>query len=75
MQNIQWVVRKAFEEMLPPSVAWRQKNNLVMVGYGWIDTLKATVAVEISDEQLANAKYKLYKRSSKEEYYYRSIFS
>jgi hypothetical protein len=28
------------------------------VGYGWIDTLKATVAVEISDEQLANAKYK-----------------
>jgi asparagine synthase (glutamine-hydrolysing) len=27
-----WVVRKAFE-MLPPSVAWRQKNNLVM---GWI---------------------------------------
>jgi asparagine synthase (glutamine-hydrolysing) len=27
------------------------------VGYGWIDT-KATVAVEISDEQLANAKYK-----------------
>jgi hypothetical protein len=26
-----WVVRKAFEEMLPPSVAWRQKNNLVMV--------------------------------------------
>jgi asparagine synthase (glutamine-hydrolysing) len=33
------------------------------VGYGWIDTLKATVAVEISDEQLANAKYKfLYKR-------------
>jgi asparagine synthase (glutamine-hydrolysing) len=44
--------------MLPPSVAWRQKNNLVMVGYGWIDTLKATVAVEISDEQLANAKYK-----------------
>jgi asparagine synthase (glutamine-hydrolysing) len=53
-----WVVRKAFEEMLPPSVAWRQKNNLVMVLDGWIDTLKATVAVEISDEQLANAKYK-----------------
>jgi asparagine synthase (glutamine-hydrolysing) len=25
-----WVVRKAFEDMLPASVAWRQKNNLVM---------------------------------------------
>jgi asparagine synthase (glutamine-hydrolysing) len=25
-----WVVRKAFEDMLPASVAWRQKSNLVM---------------------------------------------
>jgi asparagine synthase (glutamine-hydrolysing) len=32
-KNIQWKngFRKAFEDMLPPSVAWRQKNNLVMV--------------------------------------------
>jgi asparagine synthase (glutamine-hydrolysing) len=52
-----WVVRKAFEEMLP-SVAWRQKNNLVMVLIRMDRYLKATVAVEISDEQLANAKYK-----------------
>ena len=26
-----WVVRKAFEDYLPESVAWRKKNNLVMV--------------------------------------------
>ena len=26
-----WVVRKAFEDMIPESVAWRQKNNLAMV--------------------------------------------
>ena len=47
------------------------------VGYSWIDTLKATVAVEISDEQLANAKFKypLQTPLSKEEYYYRSIFT
>ncbi|MCL6461783.1 MAG: asparagine synthase B [Flavobacterium micromati] len=72
-----WVLRKAFEEMLPPSVAWRQKEQFSDgVGYSWIDTLKATVAVEISDEQLANAKYKfpLQTPTSKEEYYYRSIF-
>jgi asparagine synthase (glutamine-hydrolysing) len=37
--------------------------------------LKATVAVEISDEQLANAKYKFPTNAYiKEEYYYRSIF-
>ena len=53
------VLRKAFEDMLPESVAWRQKEQFSDgVGYSWIDTLKATVAVEISDEQLVNAKYK-----------------
>jgi asparagine synthase (glutamine-hydrolysing) len=26
-----WVVRKAFEDMLPESIAWRQKNSLAMV--------------------------------------------
>ena len=73
-----WVIRKAFEDMIPESVAWRQKEQFSDgVGYSWIDTLKATVAVEISDEQLANAKYKfpLQTPTSKEEYYYRSIFN
>lgn len=73
-----WVLRKAFEDMLPESVAWRQKEQFSDgVGYSWIDTLKATVAVEISDEQLANAKYKfpIQTPTSKEEYYYRSIFT
>jgi asparagine synthase (glutamine-hydrolysing) len=35
-----WVVRKAFEDMLPASVAWRQKKFSDGVGYGWIDKLK-----------------------------------
>ncbi len=72
-----WVLRKAFEDMLPESVAWRQKEQFSDgVGYSWIDTLKAMVANEISDEQLANAKYKfpIQTPTSKEEYYYRSIF-
>jgi asparagine synthase (glutamine-hydrolysing) len=72
-----WVLRKAFEDMLPASVAWRQKEQFSDgVGYSWIDTLKEVVAEAISDEQLANAKYKfpIQTPTSKEEYYYRSIF-
>ncbi len=73
-----WVLRKAFEDMLPASVAWRQKEQFSDgVGYSWIDTLKEVVAIEVSDEQLANAKYKfpIQTPTSKEEYYYRSIFT
>ncbi|SFW38782.1 asparagine synthase B [Cellulophaga fucicola] len=72
-----WVVRKAFEDMLPESVAWRQKEQFSDgVGYSWIDTLKEVVAEEVTDEQLANAKYRfpLQTPTSKEEFYYRSIF-
>lgn len=73
-----WVVRKAFEALLPASVAWRQKEQFSDgVGYSWIDTLKEVVAKEVTDEQLANAKYKfpLQTPTSKEEFYYRSIFA
>jgi len=72
-----WVVRKAFESYLPASVAWRQKEQFSDgVGYSWIDTLKEVVAEEVTDEQLANAKYKfpLQTPTNKEEFYYRSIF-
>lgn len=73
-----WVLRKAFEDMLPESVAWRQKEQFSDgVGYSWIDTLKEIVSKEVSDEQLANAKYKfpIQTPTNKEEYYYRTIFS
>ena len=72
-----WVVRKAFEDMIPESVAWRQKEQFSDgVGYGWIDTLKEVVAKEVSDEQLANARFRfpIQTPQNKEEYYYRSIF-
>ncbi|ALM07724.1 asparagine synthetase B [Sediminicola sp. YIK13] len=72
-----WVVRKAFEDMLPESVAWRQKEQFSDgVGYSWIDTLKEMVNREITDEQFANAKYRfpLQTPTSKEEFYYRTIF-
>ena len=72
-----WVVRKAFEDMIPESVAWRQKEQFSDgVGYSWIDTLKEVVELEVTDEQLANANYKFPIQTpiSKEEFYYRSIF-
>ncbi|WP_396635368.1 asparagine synthase B [Maribacter sp. R77961] len=72
-----WVVRKAFEDMLPESVAWRQKEQFSDgVGYSWIDTLKEVVDAEVSDEQLANAQFRfpLQTPTTKEEFYYRSIF-
>mgnify|MGYP000704448173 CR=1 FL=1 len=72
-----WVLRKAFEKYLPESVAWRQKEQFSDgVGYDWIDTLKEVVEREVSDEQLANAKFKfpIQTPQIKEEFYYRSIF-
>jgi len=72
-----WVVRKAFESMLPESVAWRQKEQFSDgVGYSWIDTLKEVVDQEVTDEQLANANFRFPMQTpqNKEEFYYRTIF-
>ena len=72
-----WVLRKAFEDLLPESVAWRQKEQFSDgVGYSWIDTLKEMVEKEVTDEQLENAHFRfpIQPPSSKEEFYYRSIF-
>lgn len=73
-----WVMRKAFEDMLPESVTWRQKEQFSDgVGYGWIDTLKEIASKEVSEEKMENAKYRfpINTPRSKEEYVYRSIFS
>jgi asparagine synthase (glutamine-hydrolysing) len=73
-----WVLRKAFEDYLPESVVWRQKEQFSDgVGYNWIDSLKKLVSEIISDEEMASAKFRfpINTPQSKEEYYYRSIFS
>ncbi|MBN2487147.1 MAG: asparagine synthase B [Bacteroidales bacterium] len=73
-----WVVRKAFENYLPESIAWRQKEQFSDgVGYNWIDSLKEVTSRLVSDKQMDNAKYKfpINPPKTKEEYYYRSIFS
>ncbi len=73
-----WILRKAFEDLLPKSVVWRQKEQFSDgVGYSWIDTLKELVEKEVTDKQLANAhlKFPIQTPTSKEEFYYRSIFA
>jgi asparagine synthase (glutamine-hydrolysing) len=73
-----WCIRKAFEEFLPESIVWRQKEQFSDgVGYGWIDTLKRIAEENISDDMMANAKYKfnINVPRSKEEYLYRTIFA
>ena len=71
------IVREALADMLPDSVAWRQKEQFSDgVGYSWIDTLKAMTAEAVSDEQMAHAaeRFPINPPQNKEEYYYRSIF-
>ncbi len=72
-----WVLRKAFEEYLPESVAWRQKEQFSDgVGYSWIDTLKDLVKTAVSETQMQQAKHRfpIQTPRTREEFYYRSIF-
>ncbi|KFC18552.1 asparagine synthase B [Epilithonimonas lactis] len=72
-----WVLRKAFEDLLPESIAWRQKEQFSDgVGYSWIDTLKQVAEDEVTDEMMANARHRfpINVPMSKEEYRYRTIF-
>ncbi len=71
------ILREAFAEMLPESVAWRQKEQFGDgVGYSWIDTLKQLTSEAVTDEQLADAatRFPVNPPMNKEEYYYRTLF-
>jgi asparagine synthase (glutamine-hydrolysing) len=68
---------KSFEDILPESIAWRQKEQFSDgVGYSWIDTLKQIAEDEVTDEMMTNAKFRfpINTPMSKEEYRYRTIF-
>jgi asparagine synthase (glutamine-hydrolysing) len=71
------ILRKAFEDYLPPDVAWRQKEQFSDgVGYNWIDTLRKTAERKVSDKQMARAaeRFPINPPMSKEEYWYRTMF-
>lgn len=72
-----WVVRKAFEDYLPESIAWRQKEQFSDgVGYSWIDTLKEQAETKVTDTEFETAasRFPINTPKNKEEYLYRSIF-
>ena len=73
-----WILRKAFEDLLPKEICWRQKEQFSDgVGYNWIDTLKKTAESKVSDSQFANRakRFPVNTPVTKEEYYYREIFA
>jgi asparagine synthase (glutamine-hydrolysing) len=72
-----WILRKAFEDYIPESVAWRQKEQFSDgVGYSWIDTLKDIAHAEITDDMMERSSFRfaINPPLNKEEYYYRLIF-
>lgn len=72
-----WIVRKAFEDYLPESVAWRQKEQFSDgVGYSWIDQLRAIASEQVSDEEFERAaeRFPINTPMTKEEYCYRRIY-
>ncbi len=73
-----WILRKAFEDLLPESIAWRQKEQFSDgVGYNWIDTLKKITEEKVSDAEFARRenRFPVNPPKTKEEYYYREIYS
>ena len=71
------ILRKSFEDYLPESVVWRQKEQFSDgVGYSWIDSLKEMAEKKISDKQMIHAseRFPINPPMSKEEYWYRAIF-
>lgn len=71
------ILREAFRDLLPEEILWRQKEQFSDgVGYGWIDSLKSHAEKSVTDEMMAAvaSRFPLQTPSSKEAYFYRSIF-
>ncbi len=71
------VLRDAFADIIPDEVTKRQKEQFSDgVGYGWIDSLKAHAAVQVSDAEMRQAAVRFPHNTpdTKEAYYYRAIF-
>jgi asparagine synthase (glutamine-hydrolysing) len=71
------ILRLAFQDLLPESIAWRQKEQFSDgVGYGWIDGVRDFTAEKVSDKQLAHAaqRFPINPPKTKEAYYFRQLF-
>ena len=72
-----YVLRQAFEDLLPQEIVWRQKEQFSDgVGYSWIDSLRDHAESEVSDDKMARAHYRFPRNTpaTKEAYLYRRIF-
>jgi asparagine synthase (glutamine-hydrolysing) len=72
------LLREAFADLLPPEVAWRQKEQFSDgVGYGWIDSLRAHAGTVVTDRELAAAAFRFPHNTptTKEGYLYRALFA
>ncbi|RDW58709.1 asparagine synthase [Coleophoma cylindrospora] len=80
-----YILRKAFDTSseegtipyLPDNILWRQKEQFSDgVGYGWIDALKDTAELEVTDEDMRNPKPEWGSDipDTKEAYWYRTMF-
>jgi asparagine synthase (glutamine-hydrolysing) len=72
------ILREAFADALPASVAWRQKEQFSDgVGYGWIDGLRAHAESRVTDGDLAHAAYRFPHNppATREAYFYRTLFA
>ncbi|XP_020815890.1 asparagine synthetase [glutamine-hydrolyzing] 1-like [Drosophila serrata] len=74
-----YVLRAAFaDNYLPDDVLWRQKEQFSDgVGYDWIDSIRRVATSHVTDEEFAGAalRFPFNTPSTKEAYYYRSIFA
>ena len=71
------VLREAFADLLPPEIAWRQKEQFSDgVGYGWIDSLREHAEATVTDRELEHApvRFPYAPPITKEAYLYRTIF-
>jgi len=71
------ILREAFADLLPESIAWRQKEQFSDgVGYGWIDAVKDFTARRVSDAEMARAagRFPFNTPASKEAYWFRGVF-
>jgi asparagine synthase (glutamine-hydrolysing) len=71
------ILREAFADLLPESIAWRQKEQFSDgVGYGWIDGVRDFTAEQVSDKQLAHAaqRFPVNTPRTAEAYYFRHLF-
>jgi len=70
-------LREAFAGYLPDEVLWRQKEQFSDgVGYAWIDSLKVHAASKVSEQELANARFRFPYNTplTQEAYFYRTLF-